>query len=43
MKNIIEDLKTKKDCSFLVKKKVEKEVIEDISMNASNVNHKSKV
>lgn len=40
MKNIIEDLKAKKDCSFLVKKKVEKDVIED-TMNISNINNKS--
>lgn len=40
MKNIIEDLKAKKDCSFLAKKKTEKENNEDVSINVSNINNK---
>jgi len=42
MKNIIEDLKSKKDVSFLTKRNVEKEVSEDLTMNHSNVNAKDK-
>ena len=42
MKHIIEDLKNKKDLSFLIKRKLDKEVNDDTTMNFLNINNKDK-
>ena len=42
MKLIIEDLKNKKDISFLIKKKVDKELNDNSTTNFLNTNNKEK-